>query len=253
MALINNRNPTEHHNDPHSNCSHQRKSFTEDYTKHFFIERQGEYWKSVSKRSKKRIIISTETNHIPRRPVQNLMTLPIYLNKISYWSMKVSPTRRNTALRRVKYFKIDFSRTTNVSLVPPNQPMLEWYPWVIHKWSFTSEQKILRGKYFLQHPILDEVSQSAKYFLQRTFPGFPHNAAQYITYTYIGISTTSQITQIIGFANRVNGLREGVGEYSAEYSSYSRNKPFTPILPVRTIFSPILYLPARPDLSLYYS
>ena len=184
MALINNRNPTEHHNDPHSNCSHQRKSFTEDYTKHFFIERQGEYWKSVSKRSKKRIIISTETNHIPRRPVQNLMTLPIYLNKISYWSMKVSPTRRNTALRRVKYFKIDFSRTTNVSLVPPNQPMLEWYPWVIHKWSFTSEQKILRGKYFLQHPILDEVSQSAKYFLQRTFPGFPHNAAQYITYTH---------------------------------------------------------------------
>ena len=32
---------------------------------------------------------------------------------------------RNTALRRIKYFKIDFSRTTNVSLVPPNQPMLE--------------------------------------------------------------------------------------------------------------------------------
>ena len=50
-----------------------------------------------------------------------------------------------------------------------------------------------------------------------------------------------------------NGLREGVGEYSAEYSPYSRNKTFTPILPLRTIFSPILYLPARPDLSLYYS
>ena len=42
-----------------------------------------------------------------------------------------------------------------------------------------------------------------------------------------------------------NGLREGVGEYLAEYSPYSRNKPFTPISPVRTIFSPILYLPAR--------
>ena len=40
MALINNRNPTEHHNDPHSNCSHQRKSFTEDYTKHFFTTRR---------------------------------------------------------------------------------------------------------------------------------------------------------------------------------------------------------------------
>ena len=32
--------------------------------------------------------------------------------------------------------------------------------------------------------------------------------------------------------NRDNGLREGVGEYSAEYSPYSRNKPFTPISPV---------------------
>ena len=47
-----------------------------------------------------------------------------------------------------------------------------------------------------------------------------------------------------------NGLREGVGEYLAEYSPYSRNKPFTPISPVRTIFSPILYLRARPDLGL---
>ena len=37
-----------------------------------------------------------------------------------------------------------------------------------------------------------------------------------------------------------NGLRKGVGEYSAVYSPYSRNKPFTPILPLRTIFSPIL-------------
>ena len=50
-----------------------------------------------------------------------------------------------------------------------------------------------------------------------------------------------------------NGLREGVGEYSAEYSPYSRNKPFTPILPLRTIFSPILYLLAGPDLSVYPS
>ena len=55
------------------------------------------------------------------------------------------------------------------------------------------------------------------------------------------------------FPHRDNGLREGVGEYSAEYSPYSRNKPFTPILPVRTIFSPILYLPAWPDLSVYPS
>jgi len=47
----------------------------------------------------------------------------------------------------------------------------------------------------------------------------------------------------------VKGLFLKYGEYSAEYSSYSRNKPFTPILPVRTIFSPILYLPARPDLT----
>ena len=50
-----------------------------------------------------------------------------------------------------------------------------------------------------------------------------------------------------------NGLREGVGEYSAEYSPYSRIKPFTPIFPVRTIFSRILYLLAGPDLSVYPS
>ena len=50
-----------------------------------------------------------------------------------------------------------------------------------------------------------------------------------------------------------NGLREGVGEYSAEYSPYSRNKPFTPILPARMIFSPILYLPVRLSRTIYSS
>ena len=49
----------------------------------------------------------------------------------------------------------------------------------------------------------------------------------------------------------IKGLFLEYGEYSAEYFPHSRNKPFTPILPVRTIFSPILYLPARPDLSPY--
>ena len=48
-----------------------------------------------------------------------------------------------------------------------------------------------------------------------------------------------------------NGLREGVGEYLDEYSPYSGNKPFTPLLPIRTIFSPVLYLPARPGRMLY--
>ena len=182
MALINNRNPTEHHNDPHSNCSHQRKSFTEDYTKHFFTTRR------ILKIGIEKI---QETNNHFHRNESYTSTASAKFDDTShifeqnFILVDESVTHpRNTALRRVKYFKIDFSRTTNVSLVPPNQPMLEWYPWVIHKWSFTSEQKILRGKYFLQHPILDEVSQSAKYFLQRTFPGFPHNADQYITYTY---------------------------------------------------------------------
>ena len=40
-------------------------------------------------------------------------------------------------------------------------------------------------------------------------------------------------------------------EYSTGYSPYSTTKPFTPILPIRTIFSPVLYLPARPGRMLY--
>ena len=39
--------------------------------------------------------------------------------------------------------------------------------------------------------------------------------------------------------NRNGDQLLNVGEYSAEYSPYFRNKPFSPILPVRTIFSPI--------------
>ena len=72
-----------------------------------------------------------------------------------------------------------------------------------------------------------------------------HTDHKNCAHTYIH-SDTAQPSQIPGvyFKNilhRVNGLREGVGEYSAEYSPYSRNKPFTPILPARMIFSPILY------------
>ena len=101
-------------------------------------------------------------------------------------------------------------------------------------------------------------------FLQRTYipQQVPSSSAHpyqgvYPSYSsIIGIQyhrSPSQITQILELANRDNGLREGVGEYSAEYSPYSRNKPFTPILPVRTIFSPILYLPARLSRTLYSS
>ena len=53
--------------------------------------------------------------------------------------------------------------------------------------------------------------------------------------------------------NRDNSLREGVGEYSAEYSPYSTTKLFTPILPLRTVFRPIPYLLARPSRIQYSS
>ena len=69
------------------------------------------------------------------------------------------------------------------------------------------------------------------------------------------LSKSIQVRPVLYFTAKMGAtsVEKSVGEYSAEYSPYSRNKPFTPILPVRTIFSPILHLPARPDLSLYYS
>ena len=129
----------------------------------------------------------------------------------------------------------------------------------------------LWGKYILRHPTFDEVSNtipkmspvsnSVFFSSKNIFPNKSHHHLRtrikaYPSYSIIGIQyhrSPSQITQILELANRDNGLREGVGEYSAEYSPYSRNKPFTPILPVRTIFSPILYLPARLSRTLYSS
>jgi len=123
----------------------------------------------------------------------------------------------------------------------------------------------LWGKYILQHPSFPEMSPvSNSVSSKNIFPNKSHHhllrtrTKAYPSYSIIGIQyhrhrSPSQITQILELANRDNGLREGVGEYSAEYSPYSRNKPFTPILPVRTIFSPILSLRARPDLSPYPS
>ena len=73
-----------------------RENYSSKITpRHYTIDSQEECWKSVSKRSKKWIIISTETNHISRRPMKIWRHFP-YLNKIPYWSTKVSPTpKRN--------------------------------------------------------------------------------------------------------------------------------------------------------------
>ena len=110
MAPISNRNSTKY---PHSSCRYQRKSFIGDHPRHYTIERQEERWKSVSKRSKKWITISTETNHIPWGPVQIWRHFP-YLNKIPYWSTKVSLTCPTSC----QIFQDWFLSTANVALTP---------------------------------------------------------------------------------------------------------------------------------------
>jgi hypothetical protein len=142
--------------------------------------------------------------------------------------------------------------------------MLEWHAWAILKWCFRELYSTLWENIFFNIQPSRRCPQCQIVFLQRTYipQQVPSSSAHpyqgvYPSYSsIIGIQyhrSPSQITQILELANRDNGLREGVGEYSVEYSPYSRNKPFTPILPVRTIFSPILYLPARLSRTLYSS
>jgi hypothetical protein len=69
------------------------------------------------KNPRNQLIISTETNYIPRRPVQNLMTLPIIWTKFHTGRWKCHPPEEHCPTS-CQIFHDWFLSTANVALTP---------------------------------------------------------------------------------------------------------------------------------------